>query len=188
VIVDVDREDMFERFVSMSKKSRQEIEYYYFNSPTRHLFESGKLSPKHYYREFVRELEMDMDFNEFREAYCNIFSLNKNVAETIRKLKKRFRLVMLSNTDILHFAYIKNKFAIVNIFDDYVLSYKVGCRKPNPLIFLKAIKKAKAMPFNCAYFDDIPNFVYVARLMGISAFQFKGYEKLREDLKKIKVL
>jgi HAD superfamily hydrolase (TIGR01509 family) len=68
-----------------------------------------------------------------------------------------------------------------------VLSYKIGYRKPNPLIFLSALKKAKTLPFNCVYVDDIPEFVYIARLMGIKAFQYKNFEKLISDFKKLQI-
>ena len=54
-------------------------------------------------------------------------------------------------------------------------------RKPNPLIFIEAIKKSGTYPWNCAYFDDIPEFIVMARLIGIKAF------KLISDLKKVKV-
>lgn len=79
-------------------------------------------------------------------------------------------------------------FIIINIFDKYVLSYKVGYRKPSPLIFLDALRKAKTAPFNCIYIDDIPEFVYVARFMGIKAIKYEGFERLLHDLKNIGTL
>ena len=188
VIVKVDREDMFKKFASTSKKSRQEIEDYYYKPWTRNAFENGRITSKEFYHKFTNYLEIDMRFNEFKKTYCDIFSLNNDVAQVIKKLKKKFRLILLSNTDELHFEYIKKKYKIVNIFDVHVLSYKVGHSKPNPLIFLDALKKAKAMPFSCLYFDDISIYVYSARLMGIRAFQYKNFEKLVEDLRNTGIL
>ena len=94
----------------------------------------------------------------------------------------------MSNTNEWQYEYARKKYKIIDIFDDYVLSYKIGCMKPNPIIFLHALKKAKALPYNCVYIDDIPEFVYVARLMGIKAFQYKDFGKLKEDLTNLKVL
>ena len=102
----------------------------------------------------------------------------------IPKLKRKYRLILLSNTDELHYSYIKKEFPVLDYFDGFVLSHKVGMRKPNPLIFLKSIKKSKTMPWNCIYFDDIPEFVIMARLLGIRAHQYSSSLKLKDALKK----
>ena len=189
VIVNVDRTNLFKELTINSNKNTAYIKDYYENSSVGRLFERGKLKPKEFYARVANELSLKMPFAHFKEIYCDIFTLNKDVANLIQKLKKKnFRLILLSNTDVLHYEYIKNKYKIIDIFDDYVLSYKTGCRKPNPMIFLEALKKAKTLPFNCLYFDDIPEFVYAARLMGIRAFQFKNYAKLVEDLKKSDII
>ena len=96
------------------------------------------------------------NFKNFKKEWCNIFALNKNVEKLIINLKRNFKLILLSNTDKLHFKYLKNKYKIINAFDAYVLSYEVGYRKPNLLIFSDALKKAKTLPFNCIYIDDTP--------------------------------
>lgn len=188
VIVNVDKSDFYKKIAEASGKSIAGAKDCCENSPARRDFERGKLSPQDFYRSFSEELSLTISFKEFARIYCDIFTLNKNVAEIIKKLKKRFRLILLSNTDEIHFEFIKKKFKITRIFDDYVLSYQAKCRKPNPLIFFDAIKKAGALPFNIAYFDDIPEFVLIARLMGIKAFQYKSFKKLIGDLRKVEIL
>ena len=188
VIVNVNHEKMFNGFAFKSNKSLEYIKDYYKNSSARILFEIGKIKPIQFYQQINKDLNLKIDFDNFCGIYCNIFTLNKDVANLIRRLKKDYMLILLSNTDELHFGHIKKKFKIVDIFDEQVLSYKVGHSKPNPLIFIKAIKKSGTIPFNCAYFDDVFEFVIVARLMGVKAFQFKNYKKLIQDLKKLKIL
>ena len=187
VIVNVDKTNLYRKWAEKSGKNVDEIIDYYENSPAGKKFERGKLNSKEFYERVVRELNLKMNFDDFKKIYCNIFTLDSDVAKLIQKLKKNFRLVLLSNTDALHFEYAKNKYKILDVFDDYVLSYEVGHSKPNPLIFWTAIKKSKTAPFNCVYFDDIAAFVFVARLMGIKAFQFKGYEKLISDFGKVNI-
>lgn len=182
VIVEVDRTNLFKELTANSNETIEYIKKAYGNSSTRRLFERGELQPKEFYNKITNELNLNMPFNKFKKIYCDIFTLNENVEKIIKKLKRNFKLVLLSNTDVWHFEYIKNKYKIIDTFDDYVLSYEVGCRKPNPLIFLKALKKAKASPFNCLYFDDILEFVYAARLLGINAFRYKNFKKLKNDL------
>ena len=188
VIVNVHKPNLYRKWAENSGKNVDEVIDYYENSPAGKRFTRGELSSKEYYRIAVGELNLKLNFDDFRKDYCNIFTLNSDVAKIIQKLKRNFRLILLSNTDALHFGYLKKKYRILDIFDDYVLSYEVGYRKPNPLIFFEAIKKSETSPFNCVYFDDIYGFVFVARLMGIKAFQYKNYEKLVNDLKNANIL
>lgn len=188
VIVNVDRSNLYKEWAKNSGRSVNDIKNCYSCCKSIRDFEKGRLNPQEFYKKISDEFGLNIGFEEFKTSYCNIFSLNKKVEGEIRKLKKHYRLVLLSNTDKLHFEHIKNKFKIVDIFDDYVLSYETGIKKPNPLIFMKAVRKCKASPFSCMYFDDIPEFVMVARIMGVKAFQYKSYEKLISDLKGAKVL
>ncbi len=187
VILNVDRSGLYKEWAEKSGKGTNQVIDYYMRSKERRDFELGRLSPKEFCRKIAKGIGLRMDFEEFKKSYCEIFTLNKDVEQAIKKLKSDFRLVLLSNTDELHFEYIKNKFKIVNIFDGYVLSYEVGMRKPNPLIFFNAIRKSEAFPFNCLYFDDIPEFVFMAKLMGIKASRFVNSKKLISDLESSRI-
>ena len=188
VIVNFDEAPIFRKWAAASNKSVPQIREYYKNSSARKKFEKGEITPKQFYRKTKEELGMKISLNDFKKAWNGIFALNSDVEKLIRKLKGRYKLVLLSNTNVWQYEYIKRKYGIVNIFDEYVLSYKIGCRKPNPMIFMKAIKKSGTLPWNCAYFDDIAGFVHAARLMGIMAFQYKNTEKLKNDLISLKAI
>ena len=127
----------------------------------------------------------NIGYNDFVNNYCDIFTINKEVEEIIKSLKGKVRLVLLSNTNVLQYEFARKEFRIIDIFDERIVSYEAGMRKPNPFIFLKAAQKAGTMPWNCAYFDDIAEFICVARMLGIRAFQYKNAEKLKRDLKSI---
>lgn len=188
VIVNVDKSLQYKKFSASSNKPFPYVKEYIENESSRKDFEKGKLTPLQFYQKVQEDLTLNMNFRQFKSAWCDIFALNKSVENLIKKLKTKYRLILLSNTDILHFNYIKNKFRIVGAFDEYVLSYKTGCRKPNPLIFLHALGKAKSLPFNCVYIDDIKEFVYMAKLVGMKSFQYKNFKKLIFDLKSLGIL
>ena len=188
VIVNFDETSIFKTWAAASNKTAPEVIKYFKNSSARKSYERGEISSKEFYGKTIKELGMKMDFNSFKKTWNEIFTLNKDVENIIKNLKNKFRLVLLSNTNELQYEYVKKNYSIVDIFDEHVLSYEVGYTKPNPMIYLTALKKARTLPFNCTYFDDIPEFVNVARLMGINAFQYKNTEKLRKDLNKLKIL
>ena len=175
----------FKKLASCGTKSFSEVKSYYQNSSVRKAFERGEITPKQFYEKYVKDLGLKISRKEFEKCYCDIFTRNVDVEKIIKSLKGKVKLVLLSNTNEWQYEFARKKYKIIDLFDEHVLSHEAGCRKPNPLIFLKAIKKSRTLPFNIAYFDDIPEFVFVARLMGIKAFQYKSYGKLVEDLKKI---
>ena len=82
----------------------------------------------------------------------------------------------------MHFNFVKSKFDILNIFDDCILSYKSGCKKPEISIFKEVLKKTGVDPSGHIYIDDIKENVIAARLIGMVGIDFKSAGKLRNDL------
>ena len=105
----------------------------------------------------------------------------------LKKLKKNYKLILLSNTDDIHFTHVQNKYKILDIFNDLVLSYKVGYKKPNPLIYFHAIKKSETFPTNILYIDDISEYVNIAKFFGIKSIQYKNIQQLKSDLRKLNI-
>lgn len=132
------------------------------------LFDSGKISPGEFFAEVRERLQAKITFEEFVPIYCDVFSLNPPVLETLKKLKGKVKLVLLSNTDILRFTFIKEKFPQILFFDEYVLSYEVGFMKPHPQIYSEAMKKAKSQAEECLFIDDLEENVQAACRLGIN--------------------
>lgn len=185
VTIKFDETPTFKKWVSAGTKSFSEVKRYHQNSSIRKAFERGEITPMQFYNKYAEDLGLKINYQDFKNNYCDIFTRNEEIEKIIMSLKEKYRLVLLSNTNVLQYEYAKKKFKILKLFDEHIASHEVGCRKPNPLIFLKAIKKSKTLPFNIAYFDDIPEFVLITRFMGIKAFKFKDYDKLVSDLKKV---
>jgi len=146
------------------------------------IFEKGFMSPKIFYNKFLSLLKLspnDIDFNSFKQYFNNIFYPNKAMITLIKDLKKTgTRLILLSNTNELHYEFIKKNFPIVNIFDAHVLSYKEGRRKPEQEIFRKAIRVAGCKAENILYIDDISKYTEVASDFGIKTLT---YDSKRQD-------
>jgi len=188
VTIKFDETPTLKKWASCGKKSFDEVKKYYQNSSTRKRFERGEVSPRDFYSKFVEDLGLKINYEDFVNNYCNIFIRNKEVEKIIKCLKGKVKLILLSNTNVLQYEFCKRKFKILELFDERIASHEVVMRKPNPLIFLKAVKKSGFLPFNCAYFDDIREFIFIARFFGIKAFQYRNIKKLKKDLKGIGVL
>ena len=188
VLLYFDEMPIFRKWAAAGNKRISEVIDYYKKSQPRIAFERGEITPKQFYNKTVSDLNLKISYGAFKKTWNEIFSPNKDAEKIVKSLKGKYKLILLSNTNILQYEYAKRNYKIVEMFDEHILSYEVGMRKPNPMIYLIALRKSKTLPFNCAYFDDIPQFIKVAGIIGIKAFQYKEIEKLRNDLNKLKIL
>jgi HAD superfamily hydrolase (TIGR01509 family) len=91
-------------------------------------------------------------------------------------------MLVLSNTNAIHFDMVRRNYELLRHFDDYVLSYEVKAMKPEPAIYREAIARAQCRPEECFFTDDSPAYVEAARREGIDAVRFESCAQLERDL------
>ena len=149
-------------------------------------FDKGALSPGDFYRRVVRAVGSGIGEAEFNAIYNDIFRLNPPALDVLRKQKAAGKtLVLLSNTDILRFGHIRQRYPEILIFDDYVLSYELGMVKPEPGIYLEAARRAGCPPEECVFIDDIPENVEAARKLGMAGIVYRPETDLASELEKL---
>ena len=147
-------------------------------------FECGKIEAAEFVTQITKVLDLDCTFDEFREMWCSIFLPYPLVPEDLlRRIAARYRMVLLSNTNVLHYGLLRETRPLLRHFHAYVLSNEVGAMKPSPLIYEKAIEAAGCRAEECFFTDDIPEFVEGARRCGIDAVLFETPEKLEKELR-----
>ncbi len=155
-----------------------------FTSGLARKFEEGKITGMQFYKKCLELLKLQIDYNECRNLWSDIFTENKEVSNIVLSLKKKHELILLSNTNEWHMAYVRDKFDIINKFDKYILSYEVGYLKPHPKIY----EIAKTVAFhkdNIIYIDDIAEYVEAANKLAITAIHFTDAQKLKRDLSEL---
>jgi putative hydrolase of the HAD superfamily len=146
--------------------------------------ESGRIEPRDFVERINVLLGSSLSYEAFREIWSSIFLPDTLIPiELVRELKKRYRMLVLSNTNAIHIEMVSDVYPILHEFDHLVLSHEVRAMKPEPAIYASALANAQARPEECFFTDDILAYVEGARAMGIQAEQFLGYEKLLGDLR-----
>lgn len=146
-------------------------------------FESGRISAREFHARVQKLLETDVEFGEFREIWFSIFLPETLISEEfLEKLHENYRLVLLSNTNPLHFEMIRERYSALQHFDAFVLSYEAGAMKPEERIYAAAVEAAGCPPAECFFTDDVPEFVEAARRFGIDAVVFEGQAALEREL------
>jgi len=146
-------------------------------------FETGLVEPHDFVAQMGALLGFSLDYRQFCAIWGSIFAETLVPESLLESLAARYRLVMLSNTNAIHFQMIREAYPLVRHFHELVLSYEVKAMKPRREIFERAIERAGCQPEECFYTDDIEAYVAVARQLGIDAEQFRGLPQLRADLR-----
>lgn len=146
-------------------------------------FESGQVEPEQFVEQLCGILEMPIQYGQFCDIFSSIFLADPLIPESMLEgLRRRYRLLLLSNTNAIHFPMIRENYPLLRHFDDYVLSYKVGAMKPSPRIYEEAIARAQCAPGECFFTDDIAEYVVGARQAGIDAVQFQSAAQIQAEL------
>ena len=172
VIIFFDNNIFFEKIANYCPFSKEEIA----ELTSAHLeivrsFDEGKITPEEFYNQVTKVLQASIDYDSFYSIYNDVFSLNPPVLEIMQRLKGNYRLVLLSNTDVMRFGFVKKKFPEIMIFDEYILSYEVGSMKPHPQIYREALKRTGVKAEECIFIDDKEENVKIAQRLGINGIQ-----------------
>jgi putative hydrolase of the HAD superfamily len=148
-------------------------------------FEQGQVTSEQFVAELSSILGLNgMDYARFCGLWSSIFLPDPIVPESLLEgLRRRYRLLLLSNTNAIHFEMIRQTYPLIRHFHDYVLSYEVGALKPAPRIYEEAIARAGCRPDECFFTDDIPQYVEAARRAGIDAVVFRSVAQLEDELR-----
>jgi glucose-1-phosphatase len=164
--------------------SAASIAAYLFGGKLEDDFESGQIDGKALIRMARETFHLNCTDKQFAQAFVDMFRANDEVCDLLPRLKPRYRLVLLSNTNELHARHFLEKFRDqLAPFDAVVLSYKVGLRKPDARIYEYCRQQAGSPPVSeCLFIDDLPANVDGARACGWQGLVYRQGEDLTRQL------
>lgn len=188
VLFDFDRTRTYRQISDIIKRPFKDVQKVIEKSDIRDRYESGKLNNDEFLDEILLQLGKLggninlLDKDRLYQYWADIFTPNVPMLNTLKNLKtQKIPLILLSNTNQIHFDHIKMHYPeIISLFDDIILSYKVGFIKPDPLIFNEA-KKIINSKFDqnesvkLLFVDDISEYIDEAAKNGIDGFVYYSY-------------
>jgi len=116
---------------------------------------------------------VEADMSNFGARWLEGQNANVDWVEELLSLRARGHFVgLLSNMMPTFEPHWRSMTPPGELFDDLVLSYEVGLRKPKPAIFALAAERAGAAPDACLLVDDIAANCEAARMAGWTAVEF----------------
>jgi putative hydrolase of the HAD superfamily len=184
VLVNVDFDMGYSRMAALNGLSVEEVRDRLNDSRLAYAFESGLMPSQEFASRVCELMGVAPTFEEFADIWYSVFHQGPLLPEAfIAALHERYRLVLLSNTNALHYEMLEPRLPALKHFDAYTLSYKLGVQKPSPAIYRDAVVKAGCAPGECFYTDDVPEYIDGAKAAGIHAVQFRGIGQLKADLR-----
>ncbi|MFZ6875424.1 HAD-IA family hydrolase [Undibacterium sp. Di27W] len=144
-------------------------------------FELGQCQPQEFAQAFLLEWSLPLTEQAFIAEFLSWpTGYYPGALAMLQTLRQSYRLVCLSNSNVLHWA----KFGRLDQdFDLALSSHLLGAIKPDPAAFAMALAQCQATPDVVWYFDDSQANVLAAASMGIKAFHTDGFEAVRATLR-----
>ena len=138
------------------------------------------------FRDEIRKLAgKPLKDNEIDEAWCAFLcNIPDYKIELLLQLKKKFRLLLLSNTNPLHIEIsARDEFGrfgqtMQSLFDKCYLSYEMKMVKPDAEIFEALLANAGVTAEECLFLDDGEKNILQAEKMGIQTYHVDVNEDL----------
>ncbi len=143
----------------------------------------GELDAEGIRREVCGALGVELPMEAFAPLWSSHFTVHEAVLPRVEGLVGRVRLVLLSNTNVLHVAYVRPRLPLLERFDALLLSCEVGHVKPEPAFYRLALERAGCAPHEAAFFDDLPEFVEAANALGLRGHLFTDAPTFDAQLK-----
>ncbi len=145
-------------------------------------FGTGRIPPEVFHRRACQNLGLDLPFESFRDLWCNIFRRRPEMEALVEEVAAHRAVGLLSDTDPLHWAFLRERHTLLDHFAKPTLSFRTGVLKPDPAAYRAAAADVGVPARECFFTDDLPENVDGARAAGMDAVLFEGAEPLRAAL------
>jgi glucose-1-phosphatase len=181
VFVDFEWDAVCEGFCQAAGVSRERLKEV-FSQVAKLGYESGHIDTNTFLQELNTRLGSNIERSQFDQLWVSTFRENEEMAALLQTLKQQRPLYLLSNTNEVHYEYLQGRYDVARHFEELILSYKVGCSKPDASIYREVLRRADVPAHNCLFVDDLEPNILAASELGMQVIQFKGVAHLKDKL------
>lgn len=146
----------------------------------------GKTSYKKVLKGLSGKKDLTQILRDYEKAYQDAQMLNHRLLKFLKKIKKRYQLFCLTNTNDTHFE-LNIKQQLFRDFKKVYASSKIKVAKPNKRAFLVVLRDNSLNPREVLFIDDNLKNLAAARKLGMKTLFFKNNKQFFRDIKKYKI-
>ena len=190
VILDLDVEATIKAFTDMGFPPLKSTDIILSKYPFFNDYETGKISSEEFIMQVSESSGGKYSEDKIKSAWnAMILGFRKENVDLLLELKKKYRLILLSNTNELHEVHYNEQLAeqhgIANldrIFEKVYYSHVINLRKPNREIFEYVLEDAGIKASESLYIDDTRVHIDTAIEMGIATHHLAAPQQLTQVL------
>ena len=189
VLVDIDSNLLVEKlFKGLDASDLQELGRKTMAHPAMVKFNTGRMDPQTFHRRMCESYGLELSFEAFTSLWCAIFVTMKGMRELLEKIPPRITVGLLSDTDPVHWDFIRRRWPWIDAIKKPTLSFEVGAMKPQAGIYLAAAENVNVPPEHCLFVDDLEVNVEGARAVGMQGIRFETVKLLPDQLDALDLL
>lgn len=152
------------------------------------LYRRGKLTKKQFWDKAVKKLGIERRvIPELQKIWHGSYKPIKGMKSLVRKLRKNYRVVVLSGNTRERVSYLNKKYGLNKEFDRYFYSFNFGFNKWDKKFYSICLKKLNTKITDCIFIDDKASHIKTAEYFGLKTILFKNPQQLKRDLVKMGV-
>lgn len=183
VLYDLDRQKCIDALVGIGVSNAGDLLTDYKQSGIFRQIEEGEISDSEFYNEIRKIAGNNASDLEIKKAWdAFLIEIPKYKLDLLAKLKSKYQIFMLSNTNSIHFSdaipneFTQNGLTINDYFDRLYLSYEMKTSKPHQDIFEKLISDSGITASEALFIDDSPENIRVANELGFKTYLARPFE------------
>lgn len=150
-------------------------------------YNRGEYTDEEWYQLCVRELNLkDCPYDVFVKKWGDIFSPNPNIAAVLGRVS--LPMFVLSNTNGMHWQWARNNLAILAEYfsgpHQAILSSEEKCRKPETLIYQRALVRAGVAAPDAVFIDDKSENIEAFKRLGGHGIVYSAHSPNTQDLQR----
>lgn len=153
-------------------------------------FERGSITVQEFCREIRRYFGQNrLTDEQITNAWNQLLvGYKKSRLDFVEKLKSRYTVILLSNTNQIHYDYFSRQFrrefqtkkSLEDHFHHAFFSHQAGMRKPDIEFYEYALNQAGVNPEQALFIDDTPHNLPPAKALGIHAVYHDSGQEIDE--------
>jgi putative hydrolase of the HAD superfamily len=147
-------------------------------------YNKGQITIQEFFKRYFGIPISKEQMEELIAAWKSTWKPEPEMIELVNRLKKKYRLGILSNSDPVNFKMGTEK-GWYQPFDFLVMSHELGITKPEKEIYLYAIQKAECKAEEILFIDDQKACLKTAKELGMKTIWFRSIAQLKKELERL---
>ncbi len=190
VVFDLSFDLVFQYWATASGKPLEEIKSKFLFDELFDQMERNEMTEAYFRITVSQRLGINITDQEFDKGWCNLYlDVYPELDNLLKNLKKNYRIIALTNTNIIHNRVWRIKYAEILLnFEKIFSSHEMETRKPEANAYQMVLDYLQCNAEETIFLDDNPDNIIGAKNLNIEAILVTSVTQMMNDLTKYGLL